>query len=475
MKEAYARVFKKINQTYKSKAEHWNIRILNLEQTHEKVLEESTPKRGVDTPNTPNLRIEAFEDSYRLLSAKDKVRHTRGLSREPLVKSNMNNSPTDDPQSSLFNPTGGSRNSGFATATIEALDPLFPKEKKAKRISLSHNRQRLKTLQYKDLEPFKRYEEQSSVLSPSSRSNIKSKFSVVDRSEKEITEMTQHSPKEQPVLQNSIFQRLIQKKLFTNEEPTQKSSISSTYNIRSHEIDTFKKTKPIYIDILTPTSNFGKDTKKSFEVSSKNFTTKSLRSSQTNLRTSLISVARKEVSLGIKHHEDANSIDYTLPVFPTFKSLDSNKEEKTSQSSKQGSKQGTKILQQLIASPTIPFRNPDEKKSRIELAAMELGSPFSKKKVAIDISVNKFKTDSQGSVIQKEKRYQSLWDSLNSIKEMNKSKSPEKDSSLPFQKNRTIAVSKHNMFRPRPVRAHLATNYSTYIPVVKEIGSPKRF
>ena len=475
MKEAYARVFKKINQTYKSKAAHWNIRILNLEQTHEKVLEDLTPLKGTETPITPNIRIETFEDSYKLLSAKEKIKHTRGLSHEPLVKSNRNDSPRADHQSSAFNATTGSKISGFGTSTTDTLDPLFPKEMKAKRISLSHNRQRLKTLQYKDLEPFKRYEEQSSGLSPSSRSNIRSKFSIVDKSKEEFTEITRQSPIiEQPTLQNSIFQRLIKEKLFIKEESMQKSNSSSAYNIRADELDNFKKTKPICIDLTTPTSNYGKDTKKDFEASCKNFTTKSLRNSQVNPRMSLISVARKEVSLGVKYI-DTNSSEYALPIFPTFKSLDSNKEEKVSQASKQRSKQGIKILKQLISSPTIPVRSADVKKSKTELTAMELGSPFSRKKVVINISVNQLKTESQGSAIQKEKKYQSLWESLNSIKDLNKSKSPEKDIPPPFHKNRTIATSKHNMFRPRPVRAHLATNYSTYIPIVKEISSPKRF
>ena len=470
LKRAYGYIFEKIDTAYKARAAYWDRRLVNLSQTQEKIQEDLAPQKRAMTPGTIMLKNRSEIDLNESSSSHLRVNKREGppLSYDGGNHSNLNSPYKEKNQST---PSQKKPSKAFTFDNIFNdlhEDILSNKERRKKKKSSGQKAPSISIL--KPLDSLENNNEE--YEDGSKRSDTKkSRFSFIEKTDGfDFSEQTK-TPNSN-THSTIALQKLFKEKLFQNQTPdvntkplTAKShSTKSSLAIKIPD----KTTKPKEASKSGASSTKGDRASDSKAGSSQYF------DSRVNSR---INSAIKQ---GFTSPSDRGLHDYDFSSVVVMKTSGIRFEDHGGF----GQPVSNSKLRVIVPTePLLPKPISRGKKSEIDLASLELASPFSKKKIALSLSLNNFNTIQPiASSTKTEKILETIWPNSSlytpaatqSSHVFRKSWGNETffQSSL---KNKSITASKHNMFRVKPLRAHLIRNYTSTAFGMREGGRAKKF
>jgi len=478
LKRAYPYTFNNIDQAYQAKAAFWDKRISNLSQTQEKIQGElATPPRRSKSPMTGFLRSE-IEVPDRASPGSEKLVKRHQL----VIQDNAINSPNiASPYRDNNTPGQQQKNSKAFTfdSVYNDLQELHEDSFREKRFMKYSKNQRIRKTSSAVMKTGENTHFTDENDDTTKKSHSKSKFSALhDRFEIEsiIT----------PKRQSSALEKLFKEKLFQNSNKEQPPSrnITSAKSVRSskstksvqsgntlrYDIDSSsnnKRIKEAYVSLGSATkveagsfNDSRRDTSFLQFIDEKKHLRKSSFLNAKNLPTNpddVKSTLENEIMTAATRKPDIKLEDQSSPN--RFLKL---------------SKNHSSVSEGYFLNPRAKSRGFQS----TDLASLELGSPFSKKKVELSLTLNNFNVNRNHIASTKaEKIIEAIWPNspLQAVFQKTESTWTSEKVLKPFQHNKTIIASKHNLFRLKPAKAHLAVNYSATGLTFKEGGRIKKY
>ncbi len=481
LKRAYPYTFNNIDQAYQTKAAFWDKRITNLSQTQEKIYEElSTPPRRSKSPITGYLRNE-LDMSDRASPASDKIVKRQQIS----IQDNSNaaspyrmNTPAKLKDSkaftfdSVYNELQGLHEDSF-------------REKRYAKYTKNQMIRKPSSAQLRTGENTNFTDENDDITK---KSHSKSKFSAVpDRSEFERT----ITPQRHTRMAASALEKLFKDKIFQDQQPPQRA-VTSAKSIRSgkslqsgmslrFEVDSSSNNKRVNKEAYLSVASATKGEIGSLNDSRRDTSFLQFIDEKRHMRKSSFQNKNLPVSPDDIQGTLENEIMTAAPRKPDIKLEDQSSQTKFIKLSK------TRSAKTHSSGSEGYFLNPQPRSrgyQNTDLASLELGSPFSKKRIELSLTLNNFNVNRNHLASTKaEKIIEAIWPgSPLQVTGFQRPETlftapttPSEKNLRPFQSNKTIIASKHNLFRLKPAKAHLAVNYSATGLTFKEGGRIKKY
>ena len=476
LKRAYPYTFNNIDQAYQTKAAFWDKRITNLSQTQEKIHEElSTPPRRSKSPITGYLRNE-LDMSDRASPASDKIVKRQQISIQD--NSNIANPYRTHTPRKLKD----SKTFTFDSVYNE-LQELHEDSFREKRFAKYTKNQKIRKPSLAQLKTGENTNFTEENDDTTKKSHSKSKFSALpDRSEFERT----ITPQRHTRMAASALEKLFKDKIFQEQPPpravTSAKSVRSNKSLQSgmslrYEVDSLsnnKKAKEAYLSVGSATKvEVGSLNDSRRDTSFLQFIDEKRHMRKSSFQNKNTSVSPDDVQGTLE-----NEIVTAAPRKPDIKLEDQSSQVKFIKLSKtQSAKTHSSVSEGYFLNPQPRSRG----YQNTDLASLELGSPFSKKRIELSLTLNNFNVNRNHLASTKaEKIIEAIWP--NSPLQVTGFQRPEtmwtaasEKTLRPFQNNKTIIASKHNLFRLKPAKAHLAVNYNATGLTFKEGGRIKKY
>ncbi len=428
-------MFEKINQAHKTRAAFQNLRLHNISQTYEKIQEElKTPKRRDSNCPTPRSSLAVSPCESDLNDSRSSFNRISPLTNKDSKPFNFDSIVTDIYDENIFSKDRRKRKS-----------PI----QKSYSISLTR--------------PKDRTDPTDEPGEASKNDQKKSRFSIFVKKESADDESSQATtPHAHPTL---AFRRLFQGKLF--QKPAQSLQ-------RSH----------ISSPIISPSKlpRIGDQSLRSNDVTSlaaHTFKGESLNLNESKLTKTPFSFSRihsrnsSVTNCFFSPKESSNNKEACRDFGPLISPIEKNTDQSPDSKIILG-KSMNKSRIQLSLSPEPTFANLINR-ANSEVAAIELGSPFQKKKGSLSLSINNFNYPQPFANTTKAERILKCMIPDSSVYSSLSQKTFKSPTPMLKKTNRSITFSKHNMFRVKPNKSHLSINFCPVGSLATGDGRSKKF